>query len=66
MAEYLSKVLHASLKAIATKGILNAGVPAGHIITLKERGYIETGPVGVGNLVGWVVSDKGKQYLDSH
>jgi hypothetical protein len=65
---YLSKILIASLRAIAEKGILNAGVPAGHLITLKERGYIESGPIGIKGtsgveMQGFVLSDKGRRKL---
>jgi len=61
MAEYLSKVLLKSLKDFADKGILNCSVPAGHLITLRDRGYIETGRVG--EYDGFVVSEKGRRAL---
>jgi hypothetical protein len=62
MTEYLSKVLLASLRELNDKGILNASVPAGHLVTLSRRGFIIEGQVG--EYRGWIISEKGKRILE--
>lgn len=61
--EYLSKVLIKSLQSLAEKGILECGISAGHIVSLREKGFIEVGKIpNLGD--GYVVSERGRKLLE--
>ena len=61
---YLSKILIAALQEFAEKGILRSSIKPGHLITLRDRGYITIGETEVGG-PGYVLSEKGRAFLDS-